>query len=235
MEFDAEVLEEKIECYFRGEISQKDLGRWASTAYYDILRGGYVENKKVVIYPFLKIISTFHVEENDKEDVFPCSEDDVEKVRDILKGTIDFDFDIEMSIPTKLFDMFKEKKCFDMRKREIFKELRSEITKCVKQKGIIRNEIIVELKKTMSTACPIRTIQDFLEKDIIKLLKMVYVDEFAEICDKKTEYYKLYAQKSKDNLLLVRLIDYLDSYIGYKNFHLFVSFKKGVHHLFILV
>lgn len=46
MEFDAKSLEDKLNCYFRGEVSKGDLGEWANKAYYDILRGGYIETEK---------------------------------------------------------------------------------------------------------------------------------------------------------------------------------------------
>ena len=58
MEYDAKILLQRIDDYFTGIISKTDLGKWANKAYYDILKGGYVENEKIVIYPFVKVIST---------------------------------------------------------------------------------------------------------------------------------------------------------------------------------
>lgn len=39
---------------------------------------------------------------------------------------------------------------------------------------------------------------------------------------------KLYARKEEDLLLLKRLLDYLDSYVGNKNFYLLVFYKNGL-------
>lgn len=235
MEFDAKILEVKINCYFRGEISQKDLGEWANKAYCDILRGGYIEINKIVIYPFLKMISTFHIEENDRKDVFPCSEDSVKKVWDILNGKLDFDFDIEMSVPLQVYNMFKEKKYYDTKRREIFVKLRGEIIQYYEQKCKISNDIIMQLKKIIHIDCPSRTFLDILENYIFILLKNLFSDSYVDTCGEKQVSFKLYAQRLNNNLIYERLIGYLDSYIGIRNFHLFISFKNGIPDFFILV
>ena len=49
-------LEEKIDSFFSGILSKDELGKWAEKAYFDLLRGGYVEIKKVKLYPFLKTL-----------------------------------------------------------------------------------------------------------------------------------------------------------------------------------
>lgn len=235
MEFDAKSLEDKLNCYFRGEVSKGDLGEWANKAYYDILRGGYIETEKIVIYPFLKIISTFHVEVNDKEDVFPCSEKDVKKVGDILNGMIDFEFDVEISVPFQVYNMFKEKQYYDTERRKTFVKLKSEIIQCFEQKCKISNEMAVQLKKIINTDSPNRTIQDILENHIFLLVKNLFRDNFIDTCDEVQVNFKLFAQQSTNNLIFERLLDYLDSYIGNRNFHLLISYKKGIPDIFLLV
>ncbi len=39
MECDAKILLQRVDDYFTGTISKTDLGKWASKAYYDILKG----------------------------------------------------------------------------------------------------------------------------------------------------------------------------------------------------
>ncbi|MDO4261396.1 MAG: hypothetical protein Q4C82_04915, partial [Eubacteriales bacterium] len=150
MEFDVKSLEEKLNCYFKGDISKEDLGAWAKKAYYDILRGGYVEIKKIVMYPFLKTISTFHVKESDKEDVFPCSEDDVKKIRDILNGVIEFEFDVELSIPSQVYNMFKGRHYYDEEKRETFAKLRNEMMQCFEQSGKILSLTVINVQSGLN-------------------------------------------------------------------------------------
>lgn len=235
MEFDAKTLKEKLNCYFKGEITQGDLGEWANKAYYDILKGGYIETKKIVIYPFLKTISTFHVEENDKEDVFPCSEEEVKKVGDILNGIIDFEFDVEISVPFQVYNMFKEKQYYDAKRREIFVKLRSEIIQCFERSCKISNEMAIQLKKIIHIDSQNRTIQDMLENHIFLLVKNLFKDNFIDTCDEEQFDFKLFAQKSNGDLIFKRLIDYLDSYIGNRNFYLFISYKRGIPDIFLLV
>lgn len=57
----SEVLKEKISLYFGGKIKKYDLGLWAMEAYYELMKGDYIEIEKLKIYHFLKIISTFHM------------------------------------------------------------------------------------------------------------------------------------------------------------------------------
>ena len=46
MEYDINKLRKKLNSYFLGEISKQNLGEWAGKAYYDLLKGGYIECKK---------------------------------------------------------------------------------------------------------------------------------------------------------------------------------------------
>ena len=68
MEFGLFEFSDQLNKYFRGELTKNELGMWGEKAFYDLLKGGYIENKKIVLYPFLKTVSKFHIEENDAED-----------------------------------------------------------------------------------------------------------------------------------------------------------------------
>lgn len=46
---------------------------------------------------------------------------------DILNGTIDFEFDVEMSVPFQLYSMFIENPYLDAGRRAIFVRARNEI------------------------------------------------------------------------------------------------------------
>ena len=52
MEFDLYELSDKINKYFYGEISKSDLGTWGEKAFYALLKGEYVENKKIFVSVF---------------------------------------------------------------------------------------------------------------------------------------------------------------------------------------
>lgn len=86
MEFGLFEFSDQLNKYFRGELTKNELGMWGEKAFYDLLKGGYIENKKIVLYPFLKTVSKFHIEENDAEDIYPSTEDDLKYIQAIFDG-----------------------------------------------------------------------------------------------------------------------------------------------------
>lgn len=230
MKFDVDKLREKLDDYFSGKISKENLGKWAEKAYYDLLKGGYVESEKIVIYPFLRMISTFHLEENDRDDIYPCSEESVKKIQNILLGKINYNFDIEMSIPIQVYTMFKERSYFDKERRDKFFELKNIITSDYKQESKINGDIAKHLESIMCLNYAKGTIQGLLEEHIFLCLKNLFKNYLLE---EEQNHFKLYAQKSKQNLIIERLLSYLDSYIGNKNFYIFVTFKEGISNIFL--
>ena len=56
MKFDVHELQAKLDYYFTGKLSKRELGEWANKAYYDILKGGYIEIEKFVTSQIQKYI-----------------------------------------------------------------------------------------------------------------------------------------------------------------------------------
>ena len=227
MKFDVHELQAKLDYYFTGKLSKRELGEWANKAYYDILKGGYIEIEKVTIYPLLKILSTFHLEADKRNDIYPCTEEKVKKIQEIVNGKIDIDFDIEMSVPVQVYNMFKGKLYYDKERREIFIKLRSIIASVLEQEGIINEEMVKQLEIIRRMDYQNQTVQGILEKYIFSMGRI--------LLENSKERYKLYAKKSDENAIMKKMLDYLDSYIENNNFHLIVSFKKGVPDIFIIV
>ena len=48
MEFGLFEFSDQLNKYFRGELTKNELGMWGEKAFYDLLKGGYIENKKIV-------------------------------------------------------------------------------------------------------------------------------------------------------------------------------------------
>ncbi|MCX4300091.1 MAG: hypothetical protein OSJ73_24300 [Lachnospiraceae bacterium] len=222
MEYDINKLRKKLNSYFLGEISKQNLGEWAGKAYYDLLKGGYIECKKIIIYPFLKTISTFHIEANDAMDIYPCSEKKVKKIQDILCGKVDFDFNVEISIPIQVYSMLKEHEYFDKERYNIFFNLRNLIVQY--DKNQIKNDFKVQIERIMHLKCQKGTIYGILENRICQCLKLLFGKE---------KIYKLYVQQSNNDVLFKKLVSYIDSYIGNKTFYLFVTFVNGETDYFI--
>lgn len=68
------------------------------------------------------------------------------KIQEIVNGKIDIDFDIEMSVPVQVYNMFKGKLYYDKERREIFIKLRSIIASVLEQEGIINEEMVKQLE-----------------------------------------------------------------------------------------
>lgn len=233
MKFNTNELMEKIDSYFAGETTKTDLGSWASKAYYDLLKGGYIENEKIVIYPFLKVISSFHLKENDKRDEYPCTEENVKTVQNILHGKIDFDFNIEMSIPIQTYTMFKENSFFDEGRRDVFFEFQGTLARYFEQGCSFGNEIEMHLVRVMHLEHQNETVLGLLEEHIFKCLRVLFKIGSVEIGGQ--ENLKLYAKKTETNIIAKSLLDYLDCYVGNKNFQLLISFKNGVSSILVVV
>lgn len=233
MEYDINELRKRIDSYFLGTLSKEELGRWAEKAYYDLLKGGYIEQKKIVLYPFLKTISQFYIESNDMEDRYPCSEEDVKYISSILSGKEEFDFQIEIAIPVQLYNFDVNKAYWNIIKREIFIELRNAITLWNEDKKKGEKKLCEQLKQLYDVPTLNNTIQDILQNNITMICKSIF-DIYA-LGVKQKKYMKLYAKGESQESLVVKLLGYLDCYIGNRNFNVLVSFKAGLPDMFLMV
>lgn len=233
MEYNAKRLLKKVDDYFAGTISKADLGKWANSAYYDLLRGGYIENEKISIYPFIKTISTFHIRKNDKEDIYPCTEDSVKMTRDILEGKRDFDFSVEISIPIQVYSMFKENPYFDTERHAFFSELRNLLVCYFEQKHSISDKIATQIESILCLERQNKIVLDLLEEYIRRFLSIFFGDGSAELELQKN--LKLYVQRSEKNRIAERVIDYLDCYLGNRSFQLLIAYKRGESSILVTV
>lgn len=231
MEYNAIKLLQRIDDYFTGAISKTDLAGWANRAYYDLLKGGYIENKKIVIYPFVKAISTFDVKENDEDDIYPCTEENVRVIQKILHGKKNYDFAVEVSVPVQTYSMFKDKKFFDKGKREIFLKLRNMMAVYFEQEYVYSDEMDALIERVICLKHRHEIVLDFLEEYICRFLIVLFKNSSAELGIQKN--MRLYAQKSEQNIVEKRLINYLDCYIGNRNFQLFIAYREGTSNIII--
>lgn len=233
MKYDINELREKIDSYFLGTLSKEELGRWAEKAYYDLLKGGYIEKKKIVLYPFLKTISQFYIENNDIEDRYSCSEEDVKYISRILHGKEEYDFQVEIAIPVQIYSFDVNKECWNITKRELFIELRNAITlwNVDEKKG--EKELCEQLKQLCEMPLLNNTIQDILQNSLIRICKSVF--DVNTLGVKQKKYMKLYAKGESQKSLVIKLLEYLDCYIGNRNFNVLVSYKEGLPDLLLLV
>lgn len=227
MKFAIDDLKMKINKFFLKEISKEDLGEWAKAAYHNLLKGGYLETKKIICYPFIKVVSTIHVEENDTKGVFPCSRKDIEFIRDVLSGKKNEVYSVDIGFPWKLnceeFGLHRKKKEQYLKLICILKQYSNNqlLTKEDYEECI--NALNMEEDRP-------DTIQSVLDSYIKSFLKKSI--DYEEQCLNLQQGMWLYIQKRKtDNEILYKMIKYLECYVGERNISLDISFKSGVSYL----
>ena len=79
----------------------------------------------------------YTVEADERNDLYPCTEEKVKKIQEIVDGKMDIDFDMEMSLPAQVYNMFPDKSYYDKERREVFVKLWDVIACILEQGGII--------------------------------------------------------------------------------------------------
>ncbi len=232
MKYEINELRERIDSYFLGTLSKDELGRWGEKAYYDLLKGGYIEKKKIILYPFLKTISQFYIKSDDIEDRYPCSEEDVKYISRILHGKEEFDFQIETAIPMQIYNFDIDKEYLNIVKQELFIELRNAITLWNEDEKKGEKKLCEQLKRLWDMPILNNTIQDILQDNIIRICKSIFDIKTSGVKQKK--YMKLYAKGESQESLVIKLLEYLDCYIGNRNFNVLVSYKAGLPTLLLV-
>lgn len=213
MQYNSKIMLRKLEKYFNGELEKEELGIWAERAYYDVLKGGYLEIQKVVLYPFLKTLSRFHIQADDVRDQYPSDVEDVKFIRDVLGGSMIYSFAIDMAIPKQVYTWDIADKENYICKREALDNLLS--------RDIRLDSIAIE------NVCHRKhgkgTVQGVLENDIHMMHKALFgmKDGLGE-----KQYLKLYScrnNKVAENVLL----KYIQCYVGRRTFTLFIEYQSG--------
>lgn len=231
MKYGIKEIKEKVGGYFKGIYSKEVLGEWAKEAYYDLLKGGYLESEKIVLYPFLKTISRFHIEINEIEEQYPCSEKDIKNIYNILEGEEDFCFRVEMAIPQQIYSMFEENIYLDINKRNEIAEMREKILDYI-QKG---KEFSSTYKQIISKSKMKKeeTVLDILEERILQISMALFEIKGNQVHRK--EKLRLYASQLDKDCMLDKLLDYLNCYLGEKSFNILVTYSKGLAEMLLFV
>lgn len=220
MEFDLYELSDKINKYFYGEISKSDLGTWGEKAFYALLKGEYVENKKIVLYPFLKIVSRIHLEENDIADVYPSTDDDLKYIQAILMGDMTFSFQVTVSVPSNIYAN-SHCKFLHPERVKIFSEVKYELDKLIS--GEKNTSLDLKLADIFKMSLLGNTVLDTLQGYIMQFCGELFDDNSFTI----KPPLRLYAHKENANLGLVKLKNMIECYIGDRNFIVTVLYEKG--------
>ena len=122
--------------------------------------------------------------------------------------------------------MFEEKHIFNKERLELFVKLRNILFLFFEQNNILNNEMIAQIESIISLKLQNKTVKDLLEEYIQRFLRVLFEDYSVEMALQKN--LKLYALKSEQNIIVERLMSYLECYTGNRNFEVLVSDRKSV-------
>lgn len=216
MEYNLYELKEKIDDYFCGHSSRHDLGAWGQEAYYDLLCGGYIQQKKLVLYPFLKTISQFHLEADDMCDIFPSEEKDVKQIQMVLQGKEDFSFQVTLSVPHR-FQILSNRNQLD-----IFCKAQNLLEKFI-DTSALDTDFQKYVKQILQFSVSDVSILDILQNQIMKFCDTLFEADDVRL---KTPL-RLYADKTASKVSLIKLKNMMECYMGNRNFIVVVSFNNG--------
>lgn len=222
MDFDLNELKRRVNNYFEEHESREEIGQWAQRNYYDLLRGEYLEIEKIVGYPFLKLLSTVHVVPDEIRDIFPCTTEEVAMIKDILQGKQDKCFSIDITIP---WSINNDKLGLDRNKLSKYMRLYELVTKYLEEK-VLNEEQYGECRNILRTKVD--------KPGTIQFILDTYIRAcFNENIDNR-EYYSdmnsrmgLYSNCKKKEDIIVKMIKYIECYIGKREFGIDIVFISG--------
>lgn len=234
MEYGMAELRRKIDSYFTGTISKEELGRWSSLGYYDLIKGGYADKGKLAVYPLIKTVSRFHIKENEIMDEYPTTLAEIEEVQSILSGKNDFAFQVKVALPDCLYAEFLKRGYVNVIDKKLFLDLYHILTSSdysMKESNDIIQQILQDILKL---ECENNTLHRELKEKIIQISEGMLIENFK----RKTGVNNLglYVQKPcKSPSLIAKLLEYLECYLGKRNFYVLISLKSGNAHTAMII
>ncbi len=229
MEYCLEILKRKIDDYLNGVIEKEKLGEWGKEAYYDLLRGGYTKKEKIIIYPFLKTVSKIGLEIDEISDTYPSTKEDVEFIQAIISGIKPYNFQIIVTVPQCIYKNYEN----DLLNIDNFKKierLKNELENYIQNMNM-NSKLFEYIREITENYNSNETILDMLQEQIVQSCKALFDIEQQKIMPQ----LGLYPKKENNNFCLLKLKQYLECFVGEKNFIINVSYIKGEHNLSILV
>lgn len=235
----SELLQEKLRTYFNGELTKNELGNWAKAEYQKILQGDYIIIDKLKVYIFIKNISNVQIVPNDIKDEYPCPEEEVRRIYDILLGKYNFRSILKLRIPQWLFGMYENVQCnlswgLAKERFEIMTQVRGVIVDCIQKKHVsIRGIDLLHDYIDSNVKCS-GTLIDLFDSYAIELLRYYCEFDGNSIVFKQSQ--GLYISRndfSKDNAA-EDILNILDYATGNASFKLCVGYENGVADFTIL-
>lgn len=232
MLFYSQMLKEKLQQYFNKEIKNYELSLWAKEEYYKLMKGEYIEINKLVVYHFLRKISTFSLVPNDITDDYPCSDEEVEEIKDILNGNKDIHYTFNLKMYKNIF----QNELYTMRLEKL-KQLNEEIERlALDNKSQISSIVVNNVFKCKSFSFnDSYSLIDLFEENIRSIIA-----ENMDCGEMMLDYRKsvgIYVGRSEKNKksFVSDLKKLLDCVMGEKSFRVSIAYKKGTPYLSLVL
>ena len=226
---DSELLKEKINLYFGGKIKKYDLGLWAMEAYYELMKGDYIEIEKLKIYHFLKMISTIHTEADDIADEYPCSEDTVWNIGKILEGKKDKHYTFNIKIAKCIYQK-DQYKC----KFENFLKLK-EILECCDIDKVPLSAMSMLIDYANKDVKEINSLIDLFELNVKNIILENYDIEEEKFDFRQSVGIYVGGSDINKNNFLMNLKKLLNCVMGEFYFRIVMVYKKGIAYITLVL
>lgn len=134
-------LKKIVDDYNEGLMSKTELCAWSKKTYYDFLTAQFLNIEWIYMYPFVMRFSTICTMNDEKSDVFSCTDFEINKLINIIKGNINSLFTLRFTIPWEHKQMEKYKKLYydyEIIKTEILKDLSEQNVTCLEGYGLFK-------------------------------------------------------------------------------------------------
>lgn len=177
----------------------------------------------------MKTVSRISLEIDEMNDMYPSTKEDIELIQSIITGIKPCYFQIVVSVPKSIYKNC-ETDFLDIDKYEIFKMLKKELENYIGDMD--ENSRIFEcIKGIVKIQNSNETILDMLQEQIVQLCNSLFDIEQKKLMPQ----LGLYPKKTYNNLGLLKLKEYLECFLGERNFVINVSYTKGNNGLSVLV
>lgn len=228
MKYNLEEIKILLNDFVHQKISKTELGTWAKLVYDDLLKGGYLEIDKLKCYPFVKVISTVHVEEDDVKGVYPCEMDEILAIRAILNGNMSKTYSIKVGLPWKLTTV--NKRLYES-KKQVYENIGRILISYsdgenIDDKDVIALRHVLTLKEEKEN-----TIQYFVDSRIKSYIKdNINWDDNSMDIKQGLWLYAIGRPNPKE--LQKEVLKYLEFYTGRGNIGVEIFYDKGKEKVF---
>lgn len=104
-------MRDKVKMHLCGKLSSKELRLWSEKAYHEFLIKDFLIVDKIYMYPFISVFSKIDIIPDDENDIFPCSERELESAFNVLSGQESYLYQFRLTIPWELniLNIYKDK------------------------------------------------------------------------------------------------------------------------------